>query len=183
MELMLKMDCKNNIDLVQEIQKNQLICLRMPEIMFSTETEKDIYCTYWITKIWLSLQIRKWEIPDRSKHVKVNIIVDELYQVPHTQDFIRSKLSQMAKFSGKMIISCHYLGQINIIRNELKAANSSYLLMAGSDKDNWKELNDELYPYTLEDMLNLKRYHMICLVKYEKGWAKFITKAPPPIKI
>lgn len=182
MELMLKKDCSNNIDLVEEIQKNQLICLRMPEVMFSTETEKDIYCTYWITKIWLALQIRKWEIPDRNKHIKVNIIVDELYQVPHTQDFIRSKLSQMAKFSAKMIISCHYLGQIPIIRNELKAANSSYMLISGCDKDNYKELKDELYPYTLEDLLNLKRYHSLNLIRYEKGWAKFITKLPPPIK-
>ncbi|HYF75262.1 MAG TPA: hypothetical protein VD757_01635, partial [Candidatus Nitrosocosmicus sp.] len=180
MELMLKKDCSNNIDLVKEIQKPQLICLRMPEVMFATETEKDIYCTYWMTKIWLALQIRKWEVP-REQHVKVNIIVDELYQVPSCQDFIRSKLSQMAKFSGKMIISCHYLGQIGIIRNELKAANSSYMLISGCDKDNHKELKDELYPYTVEDLLNLKRFHSLNLLKYEKGYAKFITKLPKPI--
>lgn len=179
MELMLKKDCSNNIDLVKEIQKNQLICLRMPEIMFSTETEKDIYATYWITKIWLALQIRKWEIPDRRK---VNVIVDELYQVPNAQDFIRSKLSQMAKFNCKMIISCHYLGQIGIIRDELKAANSSHMLISGCDKDNYKELKDELYPYAVEDLLNLKRYHCLNLIKYEGGYAKFITKMPKPIK-
>jgi len=181
MELMLKKDCKNNIDLVQEIQENQLICIRMPENMFSTETEKDIYCTYWITKLWLALQIRKWQIADRDQHVKVNIFVDELYQVPNTQDFIRSKLSQMAKFSAKMIISCHYLGQIPIIRNELKAANSSYMLISGCDKDNYRELKDELYPYTVEDLLNLKRYHSLNLIKYENGYAKFITVLPKPI--
>jgi rRNA processing protein Gar1 len=180
MELMLKKDCSNNINLVEEIQKSQLICLRMPEIMFSTETEKDIYCTYWMTKIWLALQIRKWEIT-KDKHIKVNIIVDELYQVPHCQDFTRSKLSQMAKFSGKMIISCHYLGQIGIIRDELKAANSSYMLISGCDKDNFKELKDELSPYTVEDLMNLKRYHSLNYMKYEKGYAKFISKLPKPI--
>lgn len=182
MELMLKKDCSRNIDLVNEMQKNQLICLRMPEVMFATETEKDIYCTYWITKIWLALQIRKWEIHDAKKHTKVNIIVDELYQVPQTQDFIRSKLSQMAKFSGKMIISCHYLGQIGIIRNELKAANASYMLISGCNKDNFNELKDELYPYTIEDLLNLKRYHSLNLIKINDGYAKFITRLPKPIK-
>ena len=30
MELMLKKDCSQNINLLEEIQKNQLICLRMP---------------------------------------------------------------------------------------------------------------------------------------------------------
>lgn len=175
MELMLKKDCSENIDLIEEMQKGQLICLRMPEVMFSTESEKDIYTTYWATKVWLALQARKWIIKDL---VKVNWVIDELYQVPHTQEFIRSKLSQMPKFAGKMILSCHYLGQISIIRNELKSANSSYLLLAGCDKDNYKELKEELYPYTVEDLLNLRRYHSLNLIKYERGYAKFITKLP-----
>jgi len=178
MEIMLKHDCTNNIDLVQEMQKSQLICLKMPESMFSTEKEKDIYCTYWMTKIWLALQIRK---RDYEKRTTVNIVVDELYQVPNCQDFIRSKLSQMAKFGAKMIISCHYLGQIKIIRNELKAANSSYIIISGSDKDNFSELKAELAPYEVEDVLSLKRYHALCLLKYEEGYAKIVVKLVKPL--
>lgn len=182
MEMMLKRDCSQNIDLVAELQKSQLITIRVSESEegFPTAQEKDIICTYWITKIWLALQIRK-RMYDAKDRVKVNIIVDELYQVPHTQDFIRSKLSQMAKFNCKMIISCHYLGQIDIIRDELKAANSSYMLISGCDKQNYRELAEELQPYTVEDLLNLKRYHSLNLIKYEKGYAKFITQLPKPI--
>ena len=149
--------------------------------MFSTQVEKDLYSIYWMTKIWLALQIRDWEIQDRSKRIRVNIIVDELYQVPFCQDFIRSKLSQMAKFDCKMIISCHYLGQIGIIRNELKSANT-YMLISGCDKDNYKELSAELNPYTVEDLLNLKRYHSLNLIKYGDGYAQFITQLPKPLK-
>jgi len=182
-ELMLKKDTKDNINLANEMQKPQLICIRMPEIMFSTEQEKDIYCTYWLTKIWGSLQVRKWNIPDSEKRrVKVNIVFDELYQVPNCQGFLKTKLSQIAKFDAKPIISCHYLGQISNIRNELKAANSSYMLISGCDKDNFKELKEELSPYELEDLLHLKRYESLNLIKYENGWSKFITKLPPPIK-
>lgn len=182
MELMLKKDTKDNINLVREMQNAQLICIRMPEIMFSTEQEKDIYCTYWITKIWGALQVRKWNIPDATHRIKVNIVFDELYQVPSCQAFLKTKLSQIAKFSAKPIISCHYLGQISNIRNELKAANSSYMLISGCDKDNFKELKEELSPYELEDLLNLKRYESLNLIKYEGGWSKFISKLPPPIK-
>lgn len=181
MELMLKKDCSNNINLTNEIQKAQLICIRMPETMFSTETEKDIYATYWLTKIWGALQKRKWNLPDAKNRVKVNIVIDELYQVPSCQEFLRSKLSQIAKFTAKPIISCHYLGQIGIIRNELKAANSSYMLISGCDKDNFKELKSELYPYTEEDLLNLKRFQSLNLIKYEDGYAKFITQMPPQL--
>jgi len=182
MELMLKKDCINNINLVEEMQKSQLICIKMPEVMFSTEQEKDMYATYWLTKIWGALQKRKWDITEEEKRVKVNIVFDELYQVPNCQEFLRSKLSQIAKFTCKPIISCHYLGQISIIRNELKAANSSYLLIAGCDKDNFKELKSELYPYQEEDLLNLKRFQSLNLIKYEGGYAKFITQLPKPIK-
>jgi len=175
---MLKRNCENNINLVGEMQKSQLICLKMPESMFATEKEKDIYCTYWMTKIWLALQIRKRDYESRTS---VNVIVDELYQVPSCQDFIRSKLSQMAKFNAKMIISCHFLGQIKIIRDELKAANSSYILLSGSDKDNFNELKAELAPYEVDDVLHLKRYHALGLLKYEQGYAKLVVRLPGPI--
>lgn len=182
MELMLKKDCKDNINLVDEMQKNQLITIRMPEIMFSTEQEKDIYCTYWVTKIWGALQKRKWDTAKLENRTKVNIVFDELYQVPNCQDFLRSKLSQIAKFSCKPIISCHYLGQISIIRNELKAANSSYILLQGCDKDNFKELSIEFANsgYTVYDLLHLKRYYALDLIKYENGWWSGITKLPKP---
>lgn len=186
MELMLKHNCSNNINLIEEIQKPQLICLKMPDVMFKTETEKDIFCTYWLTKIWLALQIRKSMYKTKeefeAKTIKVNIFLDELYQVPQTQEFLRSKISQIAKFKGKPIISCHHLKQISGIRQELKAANTSYMLISGCNKDNFSELKDELEPYELEDLLNLKRYHSLNLIKYENGYAKFITHLPPPIK-
>jgi len=87
----------------------------------------------------------------------------------------------MAKFSAKMIISCHYLGQIKIIRNELKAANSSYILISGCDKDNFEELKAELAPFEIDDLLSLKRYHALCLLKCSDGYARMIVKLPPKL--
>jgi adenylate kinase len=181
MELMLKKDTKQNIDLSKELQKNQLICIKMPESMFSTDQERDIYTTYWITKLWLSLQVRGQRIKDRSKLTKVNLFIDELYQVENTQRFLSDKLSRLAKFGIKPIISCHYLNQIRHIRQELKSANTSYMLISGCDKDNYKELASELQPFELEDLLNLPRYHSLNLIKDEDRYARFITHLPKPI--
>ena len=181
MEIMLKKDCRSNINLLQEIQKPQIISIKMPERRFKTTQEKDFLTTYWLSKLWQSLQIRDYMIADRSKRVKVNLIVDELYQVPQAQQLLTDKLSQMAKFDCKVILSAHYLGQIPIIRDELKAANTSYMIISGSDKMNYKELKEELSPYELEDVLNLKRYNSLNLIKYEGGYAKFITQLPKPI--
>lgn len=180
MEMMLKVNTDHNFDLVEEVQKNQLICLQMPEDMFSTDGERDVYTTYWITKLWLVLQIRGRKL-DRSKHTKVNLIIDEIYQVENTEKFLTEKLSRLAKFSLKPIISCHYINQLKYMRNELRSANASYMLISGCDKNNYNEFKEELYPYELEDLLNLKRYHSLNLIKYRDGYAKFITKLPKPI--
>jgi hypothetical protein len=181
MELMLKKGTRDNIDLVKELQKNQLITIKMPESMFMTDNERDIYCTYWITKLWMALQIRSQLIQDRAKLTKVNLIIDELYQVENTERFLTEKLSRLAKFGLKPILSCHYLNQIKGIREELRSANASYMLISGCDKKNYDELKSELYPFTEEDLLRLPRYNSMNLIKYSEGYAKFITKLPKPI--
>jgi hypothetical protein len=182
MEKMLKKDTKNNVNLVEEFQKAQLINIRMPESMFSTDEEKDIYTTYWITKVDLALKMRGKKYPDRKDCRKVNLFIDELYQVEHTEKFITNKLSRWPKFNIKPIISCHYLNQIKYIREELRSANASYMLIAGCDKKNFKELESELYPYQETDLLNLKRFHSLNLIKTKDGYGKFITRMPDKIK-
>jgi hypothetical protein len=181
-EKMLDKGTAGNIDLTKEMQKNQVICIMMPSDMFGTESERDVYTTYWSTKIWLALQMRSKQLGgDRSKYVKVNMVVDELYQVPNTEKFMKTKLSQYAKFGLKPIVSAHYLNQIKYIRDELRSANASYMLISGCDKANYNELKSELYPYEEEDLLKLPRHHSLNLIKNKDGYARFITKLPKPI--
>jgi hypothetical protein len=178
MEMMLKRDIDNNVDLVAEMQKNQVICIRMPESKFPTQGERDIATTYWITKIWLALQIRADKFRDKKERRKVNLVIDEIYQVENTEKFMTSKLSQIAKFICKPIISCHYINQLKYMRKELRSANTSYMLIAGCDKDNHAELKSELHPFTAEDLANMKPYHAMNYVKSREGYARFITKLP-----
>lgn len=182
MELMLKKSTENNINLVEEMQKSQLICIKMPEHMFTTDNEKDVYSTYWITKIWMALQIRKSIHKERKDMKKVNLVIDELYQVENTEKFLTSKLSRLPKFNIKPIISCHYLNQIKHIREELRSASASYMLISGCDKQNFSELKSELYPFELEDLLNLKRYCSLNLIKNKEGYGRFITRLPKPLE-
>lgn len=181
LELMLKKGTKGNINLVKEMQKNQLIVIKMPQRMFLTDNEKDVYVTYWLTKLWLALQIREEQVGNRNKLIKVNMIIDELYQVNNAEKFLTKKLSQLPKFNLKPIISCHYLNQIRFIREELRSANASYMLIAGCDKKNFSELQSELYPYTENDLLSLPRYHSLNLIKCNDGYGKFITHLPKPL--
>jgi hypothetical protein len=181
MELMLQKSTENNIDLVTEMEKNQLICIKMPEDMFNTDTERDIYTTYWISKVWLALQVRASLIP-KEKRKTVNLIIDELYQVQNTEQFISSKLNRFSKFRLKPIVSCHYLNQLKYMRKELSGANASYMLLSGCDKDNFRELEENLRPFELESLLNLPKHHSLNLIKNDKGYGRFITNLPAPVK-
>lgn len=182
MELMLRKGVEGNLDLVEEMQKNQLIVIKMPQAMFTTDAEKDTFTTYWMSKIWLALQVRADRFEDEKDLKKVNLVIDEIYQVNHTEQFLTAKLSQVAKFGMKPIVSCHYINQLKYIRDELRSANASYMLIAGCDKKNYDELRDELYPYTAEDLKNLKRYHSLNYIKTKGGYSSFITKLPPQVK-
>jgi hypothetical protein len=181
MELMLKKSTENNIDLVEEIEKNQLICIKMPEEMFNTDTERDIYTTYWISKVWLALQIRASLIPDKDKRKTVNLIIDELYQVKNTEAYLSEKMNRLSKFRLKPIVSCHYMNQLKHMKKELSGANASYMLLSGCDKENFNELKDELRPFELESLLNLPQHHSLNLIKNKTGHARFITKLPSPV--
>ncbi|KOR24229.1 hypothetical protein [Clostridium sp. L74] len=183
MELMLKKDCDENINLLEEMEKNQAIFIKMPENMFSTPEERDIMTTYWLTKIWMCAQARAWKIKDRYARKTVTVFTDEIAQLKSSEQFIGNKLDQTAKFGVKFILSTMYINQLRI-REKLRTANTSYILISGSDKVNYIELKDELnqFGYELEDLMNLKRFHSLNYIKYENGYWAGITKLPSPIK-
>lgn len=182
-ELMLKKDTENNINLLQEIQKGKLICIRMYDSMFVTQQQKDIYVSYWITKIWGALQKRYCDI-EQDKLVQTVILIDELYQTKNCEKYLTMILSQMPKYRTKLVLSCHHLGQIPVIQEELKSASCSYMFIAGSNKKNFNAMKEEFEDkgYSLEDLLHLKRYTTLDLLAYEDGYWAGITKLPPPIK-
>ncbi|BDR80994.1 type IV secretory system conjugative DNA transfer family protein [Clostridium tetani] len=183
MELMLKKDCGENINLLEEMEKNQAIFIKMPENMFGTPEERDIMTTYWLTKIWMCAQARAWKIKDRYARKTVTVFTDEIAQLKSSEQFIGNKLDQTAKFGVKFILSTMYINQLRI-REKLRTANTSYILISGSDKVNYIELKDELnqFGYELEDLMNLKRFHSLNYIKYENGYWAGITHLPPPME-
>ena len=90
-------------------------------------------------------------------------------------------LPQTRKFGAKFVLSCQYLGQIDVIDQTLRSAGASYMLLKGSGKSSFSELKEELDPYTLDDIEALPQYSCLNLINYEKGRAKFVTKLPHPL--
>ncbi|NFJ84014.1 hypothetical protein FDA84_15120 [Clostridium botulinum] len=182
-EMMLKKETDNNINLINEMQEGKLICIRMYDSMFATQQQKDIYVCYWITKVWGTLQKRFCDIKEEDLKQAV-ILIDELYQTKNCEKYLTMILSQIPKYRAKIVLSCHHLGQIPIIQEELKSAMCSYVFISGSNKKNFMAMKEEFEDkgYTLEDLLHLKRFHALNLLAYEEGYWVGITKLPPPVK-
>jgi hypothetical protein len=93
-------------------------------------------------------------------------------------------LSQIPKYRSKLVLSCHHLGQIPTIQEELKNASCSYVFIAGSNKKNFNVMKEEFenQGFTLDDLLHLKRYQALNLIAYEEGYWAGITQLPKPVK-
>jgi len=52
------------------------------------------------------------------------------------------------------------------------------MLLQGADKKNFEELKEEMQPFELEDLLNLKQHHSLNLIKSKDSYKAFITKLP-----
>lgn len=179
LKYMLNMKADNNIDFVKSIEEGKTILIKMPEHKFNNTMVKNVLITFFTSKIILATKLRGvlHEQPSRC-----NVFYDEIYQAPTAENIICDVLSQLRKFGTKIIISAHYMDQLsNNLKNEIKASGASYMLLQGADKKNFNELKEELLPYELEDLLKLKQFHSLNLIRYQKGYAKFITKLPKPI--
>lgn len=179
LKYMLNMKADNNVDFVKAMEEGKTILIKMPENKFNNTMVKNVLITFFTSKIILATKLRG------ALHVepsRCNVFYDEIYQAPTAEGIICSVLSQLRKFGTKIIISAHYMDQLSSrLKNELKASGASYMLLQGADKKNFDELKEELMPYELEDLLKLKQFHSLNLIRYKKGYAKFITQLPKPI--
>jgi replicative DNA helicase len=179
LKYMFSMSCSNNIDFVDAMENRKVILIKMPEDSFNNAMVKNVLVTFFTSKIVLATKLRG---AIHEKPTRCNVFYDEIYQAPTAEHIICSVLSQLRKFGTKVIISAHYMNQlIPSLKNEIKASGASYMLLQGADKKNFDELKEELSPYELEDLLKLKQHHSLNLIKYEKGYAKFITHLPGPL--
>lgn len=179
LKYMLNMKADNNVDFVKSMEEGKTVLIKMPEHKFNNVMVKNVLITFFTSKIILATKLRG---ALHEKPSKCNVFYDEIYQAPTAENIICNVLSQLRKFGTKIIISAHYMDQLsNNLKNEIKASGASYMLLQGADKKNFNELREELLPYELEDLLKLKQFHSLNLIRYKKGYAKFITKLPKPI--
>ena len=179
---MLAKDPVNNVDFVDAMEQGKVVIIRMRDIDFDDEVSIDILTTFFIQKIWIATKIRgsMHELPRRC-----TVLIDEVFQSPTSQKLLTKQLVQSAKFGLKFVLTLHYMDQLNKeAQAALKNSNASYMLISGVDKKAYEALEEEfnIHGYSLEDLLNLKQYHSLNLIKTKNGYSAFITHLPEELK-
>ena len=169
---------KDNINLIECMEQGKVTLIQMKESDFPTKMIKNILITYWISKIWLTSQLRG---SVHDKPLRTNVIIDEIFQAPTCMNTLEYILPQSRKFGCKFILSTQYIKQLENIFDTLEASGSSYMLLKGCMEDDFNHFKSKFEGYEYEDLRDMAQYSSLNLVYYSDGYAKFITKLPKPI--
>ncbi len=181
LEKMINTSPENNVNLIDEMQKGKFIIIQIPDTIAPTNQEKDIICSYYFNKVWLSLQQRATTIDDSLKK-RLIIAIDEVYQLHNTELLLKNRINQIAKYCAKFLVTCHSIDQIKGLKKELMSSDASYVVIAGSDESCLKDLKERFYNYNIEDLKKLKRYHALCSLKTNShGYVNCIAALPPKL--
>lgn len=171
---MLGAEINKDDNLTKWIEEGKSIFIHIPQTKFPNQNTRDILTTFFISRIWLSVQLR-----ENNKDARLcNVIFDEVHQVPTTAKFLSNHITEFRRHRLGLILSCHYLKQMRELLIALKSSGASYVLMAGTEKENLEALKEEILPFTVEEGMKLKPHTSINVVNYGNQYAKFITSLP-----
>lgn len=165
-----------NHNFVKWMDEGKIILIQIPEHTFTNKQVKDTIMTYFMSRVWLATLQRK-------NHNRIcHVITNEIHQVPTAAALISKIITEPRKFGVDFYFTAHYLRQLKTLHDGFRSAGASYMLLAGTEKENLKELEEEIKPFTIEEGLSLKPFHSLNVINYGNQYAKFISKLPPPIK-
>lgn len=178
LKYMYKKDIKNNINLVECMEENKVVLIKMKESEFPTKMIKNILVTYFMSKIWLSTQVRGGltEKPSRC-----NVLVDEIFQAPTSMQTLKYILPQSRKFGTKFVFSTQYLDQLNEIFDTLEASGASFMLLRGCTERDFSHFKGKLDEFEYEDLRDMEKWSSLNIIYYSDGYSTFISKLPSPL--
>ena len=153
-----------------------LIVCRMPQDKLSDGTI-DTLMTFLLSKIWLSHLMRSSEKNYKQTHV----IVDEIHRYP-TALKILNTVRESRKYSLCYFFSAHQPSDFKNMLNTVKSSGSHIFLM-NTTKENLKHFEEELKPFEIEECLDTEKWHMKCLVNYDREYTTFDAKVPTILEL
>lgn len=165
------------IDFTELMSDGKVVLFKMPEDEFVSKQEKDLIVSCLLSKIWLAQRVRG----KMFKEPKVcQIVIDEIHQCKTAAKNLSVFIPEVRKFGGSFVLTAQYLNQFGLLKEALSGTGANYMVLAGASKDIIKSLDEEIKPITLEEALNLPKFHSLNIINNENERVSFISKLPTP---
>lgn len=168
-------DSSDNIDFIKAINEGKVILIKIPEKQFNSRMIRNVIATFYLSKVWLAKQLG-------ATSAQTELFINEIHQSYNCQLLMESILVECRKFNLTPTLALHYLSQCTSkCKNSILASGSSFILLSGCDVKAFNELNTYFQKegYEEMDLVELERYHALCLIKNEdKNYSAFVTKLP-----
>jgi hypothetical protein len=178
LEMMLKSEPNYDIDFVKYMNDGKIVLIRMPEGVFKKKWIKDVLTTYFLSRIWLSAQIRG---STQKQPRTVHVITDEIHQAETASKLIAENICEGRKFGISYYFTCQYLKQFKTLLDGVEGAGASYMLLKGTHKENYQMLKEELGDFQIDELLNMKKWCSVNLIQTSEGVKTFISHLPTPL--
>jgi len=172
-------ESNNSLDMVQLMSQKKIIVIDIP----SDDLDKsaiDVIANLLCSKIDIAMRLRK-KINGPEAEFPFYILLDEPHQFLRSASIWESAAVESRKWKIGYFWTFHYWEQIPTnLQKAIRNALPHYHIYPTS-KLTWQSLREEIYPFTLEDALKLKRWHAINIVRTGGENEKpFITKMQLP---
>lgn len=152
-----------DIDFRKWANQGYFVGIRVPKDRLLDEAT-DLLVTYIVSKLWLAILTR--ESIDEKDRKPCMLILDEPHQFPTVYTQLFSIIREMRKWRLGIFILAHEFSDLKSLKNLFKAAGTNYFIYQTS-KETYKELLEELSPFTLEELMKTKWRHAIVKMRYK----------------
>lgn len=164
----------NNIDFIKALNEGKVVLIKIPAKEFS-KNMRSLLATFYLQKVWIAKE-------RGAKETQTELFINEIHQSQHCQILMEDILVECRKFNLTPTLAIHYLNQLTKkLKESVLASGASFLLLSGCDVKAFQELSHifEKDGYSEQDLVELERYHSLCVVKNEEtSYSCFIAKLP-----
>ena len=133
--------------------------------------------TFFLSKVWNA----KKQLSKEQKTC-TELYFDEFYKCPNASIIFEEVFQEGRKYNLISTVTLHTVYELsNKCRKALKTGGASYLLLYGTDIQDFRYLKEYYNScgYEEEDMINLKEHNALCLIRNEeKNYSAFIAYLP-----
>lgn len=164
---------KSSINFDNLLNSKKLITIELPQNKYRHKWVKDVVVCFLLHRIWIATENRKLE--DRTL---VDIILDEVHQLNNTKNFVSEYACETRKFRIGFLFCCQYFNQFKTLLESVEGGSVHYIMLQGCKPSNFTHVEPIVKNFTLENFMDLPKYHSMNLILTKQGHETFITKMP-----